>query len=119
MPKLIAADGPCPTLGGLATACGRVGHLTELGMDGFTRRLGVEFKNRESYGDWIWKELDETDHRARAFGKLGVHIVKKNHRPPVALMTLDTLIALLQAAYKGALTEGQWGPTGTEGTSRA
>lgn len=102
MPKLIEADGPCPTLGGLASSCGRVGHLTELGMDGFTRRLGVEMKNRERYPEWVWKEVEETDHRARAFGKLGVHIIKRNHHQPLAMMTVETLLWLLDEANRDA-----------------
>ena len=106
MPKILLADGVCPTLGGLASSTGRVGHLTELRMDGFSRRMGIECKNREGYPDWPWKELDNTDHTARAFGKLGVHIIKKNHQPPICLITLDTLLALLAAARPGEGTSG-------------
>lgn len=106
MPKLVAADGICPVLGGLASSTGRVGHLTELRMDGFTRRLGIECKNREKYPDWPWVELDQTDHTARAFGKLGVHVIKKNGRPPICLLTVDTLVALLEAARVSDPSEG-------------
>ena len=95
MGQLLAADGPCRILGKLATAAGRIGHLESLGLDGATRRLGVECKHRESYPDWIFDLVEQTDDRAAVYDKLGVVALKKNRRDPIVALKLSALLKLI------------------------
>ena len=96
MPLLLAADGACPVLGGLATSTGRLGHLNELQIDGATRRLAVECKNRESTGDWLFNLVTQTAARASRFDKRGAVVLKKNLREPIVVMALPDFLAILK-----------------------
>lgn len=102
MRLLVAVDGACPILGGAASSTGRLGHLTELQLDGATERLGVETKNRESLPDWPFDAVEQIRVRAGRFHKLGVHVIKKNRRRPVVLIDLDDFATLLERRERGA-----------------
>lgn len=95
MVALIAADGACPAFAAVASSTGRVGHLTDLGVDGFTETLAVECKNRESIGDWIFHLAGSIRERAVPFKKLGIAVIKKNHQRPLVVMDLEDFCELL------------------------
>ena len=84
--RLVAADGPCPTTGPLASSTGRVGHL-DLGADIYTCTFAVECKARESVGSYLWSWLDHIN----PLGKTRLLIVKRNRHRPLVVLDLDAL----------------------------
>lgn len=101
MRLLVAADGPCPVLGAAASSTGRLGHLTDLQIDGATRRLGCEMKNREAIADWPFLAVEQIRERAGRFNKIGVHVIKKNRRRPLVLIDLEDFATLLEGRTDG------------------
>lgn len=95
MPLLLEADGADPVYAPLATSRGRVGHLTALQLDGITRRFGVQMRNRESIGDWVFDLVDEVNETSHKHGKAGIWVLKKNRRRPVVLLGLDDFLTIL------------------------
>ena len=88
--QIIAADGPDPIIGGLASTTGRVGHL-DLGADFYSRRFAGECKHRQSIAGYLWDWLLHINPR----GHRRLLVIKRDREEPLVVLALTDFLDLI------------------------
>ncbi len=93
---LLTYDGMCPIWGEIASSTGRIGHITELGMDVVSHTYVAEAKHRESMPQWFIGAWEQILEKGETHNKVPLLAVKKNRVKIMHIITEERHAELLE-----------------------